>query len=355
MENKKYKELNFYSSLEIKKYLLKTINNNKKNYENFNLINKFIEEVNTETFKFNENNTIFLEGIYALIDNLEAIFKEVKLFFNKDDNFNYKFVSEYFFFSPFCLKDFIKNSLILKGYYPKEGANFKFKVTLITDFNNNLTKIRNFYIINYEDYSNNRRISNLELRENNIYNIFTKICNVLSEESIFTIFSLKKIKINNAKNDKELNIKIENIIKELKNSNLNIKIKKQEINENSHNIVNEFIENLETFKNIYKDYKIKDITTDIITNNSKITLLQFNIIYKSKTYNIKILQNNLKLYSYIYKENDTVRFSTDRIYNVLDFNRIFYIINEFENGDIKIKTLTGERLKLFNFYKFNGI
>ena len=355
MENKKYKELKLDSPIKIKKYLLKIINNNKKSYENFNLINKLVEELNVETFKFYENNTIFLEGIYALIDNLEAIFKEVKLFFNKDDNFNYKFVSEYFFFSSFYLKDFIKNSLNLQRYYSKEEANFKFKVNLITDFNNNLTKIRNFYIISYKDYSNNRRISNLELRENNIYNIFIKICNVLSEESIFTIFSLRKLKIDNIKNNKELITKIDNIIKELEKSNLDIKIKKQEIKTSSYNIINEFIENLETFKNIYKDYKIKNITTDIITNNSKITLLQFNIIYKSKTYNIKISQNNLKLYSYIYKENDTVSFSTDRIYNVLDFNRIFYIINEFENGDIKIKNLKGERLKLFNFYKFKGI
>ena len=333
-------ELTFNSTIEIKNYLLKLLEDHKQEFNNYCIIKKIIDNTSIELFeakkscKNSNDNKYFLKGFYTCLYKYNSLINQLQFIFGKDNDFNYELISKYYFYSKQIQRLFIINSLKLIPNYSKEEIEKEFNTDIIHTISVSLFNLRRFYIIHYKSYNNTKNLNENEIRENDYYNILLKIGKCLSKESIIAIFKIKKVTSCELKNN-NLITEIDNIISDLNHSKLNIKIAKQEMNLEFKKIINTFISNLDSFKNTYKDYSINDVDTNIIDQQFKIILLQFNILYKKAKYNIKITQTNLKLYSYIYKNNSTHNISIDRIYSAFDFSRIFYIINELnEKGGL---------------------
>ena len=144
-------------------------------------------------------------------------------------------------------------------------------------------------------------------------------------EDINTIYQVKSLSYNDITKNDELVKKINEIPEHIINTN--IKIRKQELSKDNYLILNFIKEKL--YKNDNSNYKITNIEYNEYSSGIKSELIIFNISYQNIIFKVKIIQLNLQLFSYIYIDKKLI--NKDRIFRIDDFDRIYYIIKEYNH------------------------
>ncbi len=98
-------ELTFNSTMEIKNYLLKLLEDHKQEFNNYCIIKKIIDNTSIELFeakkscKNSNDNKYFLKGFYTCLYKYNSLINQLQLIFGKDNDFNYELISKYYFYS----------------------------------------------------------------------------------------------------------------------------------------------------------------------------------------------------------------------------------------------------------------
>ena len=150
---------------------------------------------------------------------------------------------------------------------------------------------------------------------------------ILDEKSIYTLFKIVNLSLSQTLEKEYLIKNIDLLIKNIKNSSLNIKIKKQVLSQENEKIINAFLLNIEWYKEHFKDFTFVNLNVQKPLPNSKIDLILLELIYENVDFIIKISQLNLELFCYIYLEKQII--FKDRIFRIEDLNRIFYFVRSF--------------------------
>lgn len=150
---------------------------------------------------------------------------------------------------------------------------------------------------------------------------------ILDEKSIYTLFKIVNLSLSQTLEKEYLIKNIDLLIKNIKNSSLNIKIKKQVLSQENEKIINAFLLNIEWYKEHFKDFTFVNLNVQKPLPNSKIDLILLELKYENVDFIIKISQLNLELFCYIYLEKQII--FKDRIFRIEDLNRIFYFVRSF--------------------------
>ena len=349
---------NYCLNDKIKSSLLELLEVNQYQYRHYHSIKKILESISLNAYKIKEENVndyqIIEKGIFNLLDAFEHLFENTDELFNKDENFNYNFITKCHFYSKIALTDYVIKNLNMIDVPIKF-----FEWTVIKTISTSLIKLRGFYFLEYENNNEN----NIERIYDN-QEILIELLKELSEESIYTLYYIDKSSNINDIADKETIEKIDNLFNEISN-NPNIKVIKQDVNAKNIEIIKDFtnilkqnnnfenkqinssittivIDKLNSLVNEFKDFQIENINTNISKEKGNLILLQFDIIHNNFSYSIKLIQNNLELFVNIYPKNSLNKISKDIIYTIFDFNRIFFTIIRYENGKIKYTTMTSK-------------
>lgn len=323
-------ELSINSYEELVKYMFTLIQ--KKKYEYSKEIQYYIKNHNLKNilpFDLNNKNTVFKyneRNLINLLNSMNNIFKKIDNIFNRTGKIAYKIIDDYYFNK----RNNIYNIFLGKNIC---DDNLEWNTSiylLINDFHCGLLRLNNFYSINFNNIIDNSQKFTSNLRLNKQYNILVNLTQKLSEESICAILELSKLTFNDIKNNNSHLNSIDKIINDIKTQYSEINIVKQEIIKDNDLIIRSFSKHIDYFRKKYSDFKIQNINYNEYQIKSKMDLLEYELKYNKKIFNIKITQVDLKLYSYIYYNNKN--FSKDRIYRFDDFERIFYIIKEFINS-----------------------
>ena len=150
---------------------------------------------------------------------------------------------------------------------------------------------------------------------------------ILDEKSIYTLFKIVNLSLPQILEKEYLIKDIDLLIENIKNSSLNIKIKKQVLSQENEKIINAFLLNIEWYKEHFKDFTFVNLNVQKPLPNSKIDLILLELKYENVDFIIKISQLNLELFCYIYLEKQII--FKDRIFRIEDLNRIFYFVRSF--------------------------
>ncbi len=150
---------------------------------------------------------------------------------------------------------------------------------------------------------------------------------ILDEKSIYTLFKIVNLSLSQTLEKEYLIKNIDLLIKNIKNSSLNIKIKKQVLSQENEKIINAFLLNIEWYKEHFKDFTFVNLNVQKPLPNSKIDLILLELKYENVDFIIKTSQLNLELFCYIYLEKQII--FKDRIFRIEDLNRIFYFVRSF--------------------------
>lgn len=150
---------------------------------------------------------------------------------------------------------------------------------------------------------------------------------ILDEKSIYTLFKIVNLSLPQILEKEYLIKDIDLLIENIKNSSLNIKVKKQVLSQENEKIINAFLLNIEWYKEHFKDFTFVNLNVQKPLPNSKIDLILLELKYENVDFIIKISQLNLELFCYIYLEKQII--FKDRIFRIEDLNRIFYFVRSF--------------------------
>ena len=150
---------------------------------------------------------------------------------------------------------------------------------------------------------------------------------ILDEKSIYTLFKIVNLSLSQTLEKEYLIKNIDLLIENIKNSSLNIKVKKQVLSQENEKIINAFLLNIEWYKEHFKDFTFVNLNVQKPLPNSKIDLILLELKYENVDFIIKISQLNLELFCYIYLEKQII--FKDRIFRIEDLNRIFYFVRSF--------------------------
>ena len=150
---------------------------------------------------------------------------------------------------------------------------------------------------------------------------------ILDEKSIYTLFKIVNLSLPQILEKEYLIKDIDLLIENIKNSSLNIKVKKQVLSQENEKIINAFLLNIEWYKEHFKDFTFVNLNVQKPLPNSKIDLILLELKYENVDFIIKTSQLNLELFCYIYLEKQII--FKDRIFRIEDLNRIFYFVRSF--------------------------
>ena len=150
---------------------------------------------------------------------------------------------------------------------------------------------------------------------------------ILDEKSIYTLFKIVNLSLSQILEKEYLIKDIDLLIENIKNSSLNIKVKKQVLSQENEKIINAFLLNIEWYKEHFKDFTFVNLNVQKPLPNSKIDLILLELKYENVDFIIKTSQLNLELFCYIYLEKQII--FKDRIFRIEDLNRIFYFVRSF--------------------------
>ena len=321
------KEINFENNQETKNYILGLINTYDFPYRD-NLFKFFLDLNYEQVFKFRKTFSAkrlkySCKRFLILIKSLSELFDEFYKAFERDINFTYNFIQKSYFYNISDTRMFILNSLCIKDF--EEDINEFDRFRIMNNFFNGIMNLRNFYLINFEDINNYSCGIINELSNQRKYQLFKKIIKLLKNEDINTIYQVKSLSYNDITKNDELVKKINEIPEHIINTN--IKIRKQELSKDNYLILNFIKEKL--YKNDNSNYKITNIEYYEYSSGIKSELIIFNISYQNIIFKVKIIQLNLQLFSYIYIDKKLI--NKDRIFRIDDFDRIYYIIKEYNH------------------------
>lgn len=320
------KTLKFEDCNDIKTYILSLISNYDFKYSD-NIFKFFLELDYQQAFKFRKtistrNVKFSYKRFFILINDFNNLFKNVCDLFERDSNFAYNFVKTSYFNNHSSFKIFVTDSLI----FEKPGE--RYNDTIITYFFNGWMNLRNFYLLNFEELNNYSYGLIKDFSDKELYDLFKKIIKIFDDECINTIYKIRNLPYNDIQKNSDLLKRIyhfENCLKDTK-----IIIRKQQLNDENNNIIEDIKNKLNNYVNKENTPKIENIVYHEYQIGIKADLLSFGINHNNTKYKVKITQLNLQLFFYIYIEKKLI--DKDRIFRSEDFNRLFYIIKDYSNN-----------------------
>lgn len=319
------KKVDFRNTIELEKTLLKLINNNNLPYSD--LLIRFFLELDLEYFfKFRNDYKCSKikndeKGLMSLINQLSLLIYKLDKVFERDILFLLNML-ELYLFSKAGLKDFFIDCLMLKEDNYMSNRYFGF---IFHGFEHGLVYMKNYYLIESFKYNNSKYGSFRHTTDSYQIDWLRKFCLGLENQSIYTVYSLHKIKKNNEVEQYEK--QIESFINDIAQKRNDILIRKQEITEEQKKLILVIIEKLDKNQEIFKDIALQSLNQI----GQFATFLSFKAYIKNHSFDIRIVKSNMDLVWDVF--DNRKRIIRDLCVCVGDVERIIKLINNYINEE----------------------
>lgn len=291
------------------------------------ILEKGIADLLSFKITYNKGIKMNMRSFLAIIDSMINLIHELHILFNRNNIFIYKTLKDYIMINS-DFQDYFRriiNENLMSDRF-KNNISIDNKVFIINKFIKGLQNMKEYLLIETQNYSN---VSFYQFRRTEFskkYNFVKQFSNKLDDSSIYTVFALSHIN-----KDKEVTNYIEhleNFILDLEKNNKDILVTKQVLNDKQKQVLIDIMASINDYAKEMNIVIKNACLSNLNDFGRNLNFISFNVIQNDNEYLVKISKCNKDLISYIYFEGMIIH--RELCIGKEDIKRIIFIINSFD-------------------------